>query len=323
VGRLRFPNIRNMQRSGNAVFLIAVSIVLTIITGSIAPGFIAPTNILNLLRQAVPLGIIGIGQTMAILTGGVDLSVGSVAILSNVLAANIMGGDDNNNLKAFIICLLVTAMIGVVNGFGITKAGITPFVMTLAMGIIAHGAALVYSKGAAGGAASPMIKFLGTGRAMGVPAANILWLFLAAITVLVLGKTVFGRQIYAIGANRETARMSGVKVDRIVISVYVLSAVSSMIAGLVVTGIVGCGTLEWGIDYRLTSMAAVVMGGTAFAGGKGGYLGTFGAVLSITVLNSLLTILRVSEPVRQIFYGLIILSVLLASSRQTRLSEAS
>ena len=83
-----------MQRSGNAVFLITVSVVLTIITGSIAPGFIAPTNILNLLRQAVPLGIIGIGQTMAILTGGVDLSVGSVAILSNVLAANIMGGDD-------------------------------------------------------------------------------------------------------------------------------------------------------------------------------------------------------------------------------------
>ena len=194
--------------------------------------------------------------------------------------------------------------------------------MTLAMGIIAHGAALVYSKGAAGGAASPMIKLIGTGRVMGVPAANLLWLFLTVITILVLGRTVFGRQIYAIGANRETARMSGVQVDTLVISVVRIGAVSSMIAriGLRHSGL---WTLEWGIDYRLTSMAAVVMGGTAFAGGKGGYLGTFGAVLSITVLNSLLTILRVSEPVRQIFYGLIILSVLLASSRQTRLSKAS
>ncbi len=306
-------------RAGNAPFLVAAAVLLMLAAGAIAPGFLAPANVLNLLRQAVPLGIIGIGQTLAILTGGVDLSVGSVAILSNVLAANIMGGRDSNNLQAFLVCVAVAVIMGLINGVGIALVGVNPFVMTLAMGIIAQGAALVYSKGASGGAASPLVKFLGTGRIGGiVPTAVVLWTLLAVAALIFLGRTVAGRRMYAVGSNADTARMSGVNTAATRIWVYTLSAVTAMIAGLVVTGSIGVGTLEWGMDYRLTSMAAVVMGGTSFEGGKGGYLGTLGSVLAITVLNSVLTILRISEPVRQVFYGMVVLSFLVSSLRRSR-----
>lgn len=312
------PTSIRSGRAGNAPFLVTIAVLLMFVAGSLAPGFLEPANVLNTLRQAVPLGIISIGQTVAILTGGVDLSVGAVAILSNVLAANIMNGEDSNNLKAFLVCLVVALIVGVVNGLGVTRVGINPFVMTLAMGIIVHGAALVYSKGAAGGAASPLTKFLGTGRIGIVPVAVVLWAVLAVTTLVLLERTVIGRRIYAVGSNVQTARMSGVNTACVITGVYAMSSVAAMTAGLVVTGYMGVGTLEWGIDYRLTSMAAVVMGGTAFEGGRGGYLGTLGSVLAITVLNSLLTILRISEPVRQVFYGLVVLFFLMSSLRGSK-----
>ncbi|MGQ9779934.1 MAG: ABC transporter permease [Bacillota bacterium] len=314
LGRIASSSVRS-GRAGNAPFLLIISIALMLIAGAIAPGFLSPANVLNTLRQAVPLGIISIGQTMAILTGGVDLSLGAVAILSNVLAANIMSGEDANNLRALVVCSIVALLIGVMNGLGITRVGINPFVMTLAMGIIVHGAALVYSKGAAGGAASPLTKFLATGRMGIVPVAVVVWVLFAVATLVMLEYTVLGRRIYAVGSNRETARMSGINVNSIIIAVYTMSSFAAMITGLLVTGYIGVGTLEWGMDYRLTSMAAVVMGGTTFEGGRGGYLGTLGAVLAITVLNNLLTILRISQPVRQIFYGLVVLFFLISSLR--------
>ncbi len=301
---------------GNTLPILGLIALLLIAAGAIAPGFLSFGNFYNLLRLAAPLGIICIGQTLVILAAGVDLSVGAVAILTNVVAANIMQGEDANNLTAFLACLAIALVIGLVNGVAVAWVRINPFVMTLAMSIVIYGAALVYSGGAAGGAASPLVKFLGVGTALGLPVAMLTWFVLGLVTLFLLHFTTFGRRLYAVGANPKTARLSGVNVPRLLLVVYILSAVSAMFAGLVVTGSMGVGTLEWGFDYKLISMAAVIMGGTSFAGGQGGYLGSFAAALALIVLNSLLTIVRVPEAVRQIIYGAVILASLWASTRK-------
>ena len=308
--------IMKNPRMGNALPLWGLIVLLLAAAGWIAPGFLAVPNLLNLLRQAAPLGIICIGQTLTILTGGVDLSVGSVAILSNVIAANIMQGSDANNPKAFAACLAVALAIGLVNGLSVARVGINPFVMTLAMSIVVQGAGLVYSGGAAGGAASPFVKFMGVGRVGGFPVSVLIWLTLTVITLFILERTTLGRRIYATGSNKKTARLSGVDVPLVLVAVYAVSAVAAMLAGLVVTGSMGVGTLEWGFDYRLISMAAVIMGGTSFSGGRGGYAGSFAAAVALIILNSLLTIVRISEPVRQMIYGLVILFSLWVSTRK-------
>ncbi|GHS86222.1 ribose ABC transporter permease [Synergistales bacterium] len=301
---------------GNSVTIAALVVCLLAAAGTIAPGFLASGNLFNLLRLAAPLGIICIGQTLAILSAGVDLSVGSVAILTNVVAASILQGKDANNPEAFAVCLCVAVIIGLVNGLAVAFVGINPFVMTLAMSIVIQGAALVYSGGVAGGAASPLVKFMGVGTFAKLPVAVLIWLVMSAVTLFILHFTTLGRRIYAVGSNKKTARLSGVNVPATLVVVYVMSAVSSMAAGLVVTGNVGVGTLEWGFDYRLISMAAVIMGGTAFSGGRGGYVGSFVSALALIVLNSLLTIVRVAEPIRQIIYGSVILVSLWASTRK-------
>ena len=217
-------------RLGNTLPILGLTAVLLGIAGWFAPGFLAATNLWNLMRQAAPLGIICIGQTLTILTAGVDLSVGSVAILSNVIAANIMQGSDANNLEAFATCLAVAVLIGTINGLAVAKVGINPFVMTLAMSILIQGAALVYAGGAAGGEASPLVKFLGVGRVGGswrIPVAVLVWLALAAITLFLLERTTLGRRIYATGSNKKTARLSGVSVSGVLVSVYVISSVSA------------------------------------------------------------------------------------------------
>lgn len=307
IGLLRSP------RAGNSLIIIIIGISLLIAAGIIAPGFLDTANLLNLWRQAVPLGLVGIGQTLAILVGGVDLSVGAVAMFSNILSANLMSGSDANNLVAVIACIAAAVLIGSVNGFGIIRFGINPFVMTLASGIIIHGVTLVYSRGGSGGAASPLLVFIGVGRIFQFPVAVLFWLVFVGAIILLLDFSVFGRKLYAVGANPQAAHLSGVSTRSVIMGVYIISALTAMLAGLVVTGIMGVGTLEWGIDYRLISLAVVVMGGTSFAGGRGGYWGTFFSVLTVTVLNSLLTILRISEPVRQVIYGLVILGALFAT----------
>ena len=299
--------------------LFGATLVLTLVAGIIVPGFLRPFHLLNLLRQAVALGILTIGQTLAILSGGVDLSLASVAILTNVVVADLLQGRDANNLFAFAAVTAMGALIGLVNGLGITRLRITPFVMTLGMGIATQGAALVYTQGAARGAASPLLRFIGVGRIMDVvPVGVVLWAVLSALVILMLSRTTFGREIYAVGDNHVAARLSGIRVERVLTKVYVLSALSGVVSGLFMTGYIGTGTLDLGEDYRLTSLAAVVMGGTPFRGGTGGYLGTISGVLALTVLSGLLTVLQVSEPLRQMAYGLIILLVLAAGGRGDR-----
>lgn len=313
------PTLRKILRSpvlGNSLPIIGLILLLLIVAALRSPGFISVSNFLNLARRAAPLGIVCIGQTVVILSAGVDLSVGSMAILANIIAADLMRGSDANNPLAFAVCLGVAVLIGLINGLAVAVLNISSFVMTLAMGIVIYGGAQVYSNGIAGGAASPLVKYLAVGTLGGLPVAVLIWLLLAGLTLFLFHCTTFGRKMYAVGANPRTARLSGVNVPVVLVLIYVMSMVASMLAGLIVTGSMGVGTLEWGFDYKLISMAAVIMGGTAFAGGQGGYLGSFFAAIALTVLDSLLTIIRVPEAVRQVIYGAVILISLWVSTRK-------
>ena len=313
---MNLSKIRKNPALGNALPIVGLIILMLAYTAFRKPGFISAANSFNLIRLAAPLGIICIGQTLAILTGGVDLSVGSVAILTNVVAANIMQGDNANNPKAILICLAIAVLVGLANGVAVAWVKINPFVITLAMSIVTLGAALVYSGGAGGGAASPLIKYLGVGAFMKLPVAALVWFVLTALTLFLLHFTTLGRKIYAVGANKKTARLSGINVSAVLILVYILSAIAAMAAGLVVTGNMGVGTLEWGFDYRLISMAAVIMGGTSFAGGAGGYVSSFLAAAALILLSSILTIEQMHEAWRQVIYGGVILFSLWFSTRK-------
>lgn len=292
---------------------------LLIISGTISPGYVQPENLLRLFRQAVPFGFVAIGQTLAILTGHVDLSVQAVTVFSGMMGSTYMMGADANLLPAFLKVAGFTVAFGLLNGLGVTKLGINPFVMTLGTGITLDGLTMVFTGGATKGNAAPLLKFIGTGRFFEfLPASVLLWIAAAFVTVTVLRRTTFGRKIYAVGANKRVAELSGINADAVILGVYVISALMATIAGFIVCGYIGTGTLDLGDDYRMISMAAVIMGGTLFRGGVGGYVGTASAVVTLTTLQGLLTILQITEPIRRIIYGLIILAVLAVTSRTKR-----
>jgi len=298
------------------LWLWAATACILLVCGIISPGFVQPQNLLRLLRQAVPFGFIAIGQTLAVLTGNVDLSVQAVTVFSGMIGSTFILGQDANLLPAFLKVAALMAAFGLLNGIGITKLGINPFVMTLGMGMMLDGLTMVFTGGATKGTASPLLKYIGTGRLFNfLPISIILWVAAAVVVAVVLHRTTFGRKIYAVGANKRVAEMAGVRADGLIITVYVLSSLMATIAGFVVCGYIGTGTLDLGDDYKMTSMAAVIMGGTLFRGGVGGYFGTASAVVTLTVLTGLLTILSISEPVRRMIYGAILLLVLFITSR--------
>lgn len=301
------------------LWLWVATLVLIVISGIISPGYVQPENLLRLLRQAVPFGFIAIGQTLAMLTGHVDLSVQSVTVFAGMLGSTYMMGSDANLLSAFILVAGMAATFGLLNGLGITKLGINPFVMTLGTGIMLDGLTMVFTGGATKGTASPILKYIGTGRLFDFfPVSILVWIIASVLVVLILKRTTFGRKVYAVGANKKVAELSGIHADRLIIGVYVISAIMSTIAGFIVCGYIGTGTLDLGDDYKMTSMAAVIMGGTLFRGGVGGYAGTAAAVITITALTGLLTILNISEPMRRMIYGAIILAVLAITSRSKK-----
>jgi ribose/xylose/arabinose/galactoside ABC-type transport system permease subunit len=261
------------------------------------------------------LGIAGIGQTLVILTGGLDLSVGSTITLIDVMAPQMIAGKEDRILETVLLCLAVGLLIGLANGLLVTRVGITPFVATLGMNSIVLGAALVYSRGAPLGSLPASFRFWGTGFLGPVPASTIIWAVLALISIVVMGRTVFGRHVYATGANSVAARLSGVKTQRVILSCYVVSGLTAAIAGLVLAAYIGVGTLTLGQDYMLNSIAAVVVGGTRFEGGRGSLLGTVMGALFLMVLYSLAGMINLSHPGELALKGAIIIGAVALYAR--------
>ena len=257
------------------------------------PGTVNPVWLSNTLLFAAPLGIFAAGQTLVMLTGGIDLSVVSVAMGSAV---------------------------GAINGVGIALLGVQPLVMTLGAGLMTQGVIIVYSQKilASRSIVPDFIHAIGSDRLGGlIPLDLFLWLPIAALVLITLQRTGFGRLLYAIGDNREGCRLAGVRVWRLLFIDYVICALLASLAGFVLVGHTNSADLSLASTYLLPSIAAVIIGGTSIFGGSGGYSGTIIGALILTVLDGLLTLLDSPEPIKQILYGAIIFVLAAAYSRLT------
>jgi ribose transport system permease protein len=309
----RWPSVLAPFGRFGAVWVAVVALFL--ISGLISPAMFQISQVLNILQVAAFLGVLATGQTLAMLVGGIDLSQAGMVTLVNIISTTIMLGSDANVVPAVLACLAIASAVGLVNGAIVTLLNVTPLIATLAMNSILFGAALVFTGGAPHGEAAGGFQWIGAGSVSGIPVSTIFWLVIALVVAWVVRKTVYGRWLYAVGANATAARLMGVPVVWVVISAYVLSALLAAIGGLLLTAYIGAPSLGIGNQFLLTSVAAVVVGGTVLTGGAGSVVATIGGTIFITELNSFTNVVRITTGTQMVLQGAIIaLSVLLYRS---------
>jgi ribose transport system permease protein len=304
-------------RENTIVALILLLLLFVAIVELTKPGTVNPVWLSNTLLFAAPLGILAAGQTMVMLTGGIDLSVVSVATGSAFLMTTmaLKFGD----ASAVAIGLGLGLAVGAINGIGVALLGVQPLVMTLGTGMMTQGIIIVYSQRilASRSIVPDFIHAIGSDRLGVIPLDVFVWLPIAALVVVTLGRTGFGRLLYAIGDNQEGCRLAGVRVWRLIFIDYIICAVLASLAGFVLVGHTNSADLSLAATYLLPSIAAVIIGGTSIFGGRGGYSGSIVGALILTVLDGLLTLLDSPEPVKQVLYGAIIFALATAYSRLT------
>ncbi|WP_368871525.1 ABC transporter permease subunit [Staphylococcus haemolyticus] len=292
-------------------------ILLIIVVSILNPSFLDLSNLLNLLRQISINGLIAFGMTFIILTGGIDLSVGSILALSSAfIALMITSGVDP--IIALIIGVLIGFVLGAVNGLLVTKGNMAPFIATLATMTIFRGLTLVITDGnpITNLGDSYLFQLFGKGYFIGIPVPAVTMIIVFVILLIILQKTTFGRHTYAIGGNEVAAKISGIKVNKIKILIYGISGLMSALAGDILTSRLNSAQPTAGTSYELDAIAAVVLGGTSLTGGKGRIVGTLIGVLIIGVLNNGLNLLGVSSFYQQVVKGVVILIAVLIDRKK-------
>lgn len=300
--------------------IIVLVLLLAALVGGIAairPGTVTLGWVSNTLLFAAPLGLIAGGETLLMLTGGIDLSVAAVATGSAyLLTANAA----QHEVGAVFLALSLGLAVGLLNGIGVAVFRVQPLVMTLGTGLMTEGALVVYSQKIIGNLphVPAFILTLGSGKLFGlVPVDLFLWVPVAALLILGLRRSGLGRLLYAVGDNSHACRLAGIRVWRVLLTAYVACGLLSAVAGLVLVGATNAADLSLANVYLLPSVAAAIIGGTSIFGGRGGYSGTIVGAIILTVLDSLLTLLDAPEPLKQILYGSIILLLATAYTRLT------
>jgi ribose transport system permease protein len=292
--------------------LIPLVVLLLLLVGVLAilnPGVLSMFWLGNTLKIAIPLAMLAACQTLTMLTGGIDLSAGTVATITGFVAATLsplLGVP-----TAIAVALACALLVGLVNGFGIAVCRVHPLIMTLGTALIATGCLLVYQRYviATGVLIPDFLVWLGTGRSFGLPNSLVLFVPFAILVIWAQRRTGFGRLLYAIGANPTAARLSGVRVWQVQFSLYALSGMIAGLTGLLYLGQIKTASLSLALPLDLPSVAAAVVGGTSIFGGRGGYGGTIVGALILTVLTTMLTLMQIPEGGRRILFGLIILLV--------------
>jgi len=287
--------------------LVLAFVVLCTALSLSSPAFLTVQNIVLVFRQISINGVLALGVTYVILTGGIDLSLGSVVALTGVLAASFAHPNTYPLALPLGIGVLGGVFIGLLNGLVITQCRVAPFIVTLGMMTMARGAALVISQGRPVSDLSDAFNFIGGGDIVGVPVPILILLGVFVLSYLVLQKTVFGRYIYAVGGNEEAARASGISVAKVKIGAYAVCGALAGLAGIMQASRISTGQPNAGVAYELDAIAAVVIGGSSLSGGIGGVGGTVLGALIIGVINNGLDLLNVSSYYQQIIKGLIII----------------
>lgn len=295
-----------LQRYG----LIFSFLLLCLVLSLLSDRFLTIDNLVNVLRQGTINGIIAIGMTLVILTAGIDLSVGAILALSAVITADLLQQDTAVPL-AITYGLGIGGLLGLVNGLVITRFKVPPFVTTLGMMTIARGLALTYTEGRPITGLPDSFRVMGTGSLGPVPYPILIAGAAFLLCFIMLKWTALGKFIFAIGNNPVAARYAGISVDRIITLVYVLAGVLSALAGMILVARLDSAQPTVGLGYEFDAIAAVVVGGTSFAGGEGGIGGTLIGVLIIAVLNNGLNLLNVSSFYQPVVSGAVIAIALL------------
>jgi ribose transport system permease protein len=301
------------SRFGSLAGLVVLGAILAILS----PDFLTLSNLMNILNQVSLNGLVAVGMTFVILTGGIDLSVGSILALTGVLLAAMLKGGTPDFL-AILAALALGTVFGLANGAAVARFKLQPFIATMAFMTIFRGATFVFTQGRpiTGLGDKGLFAGLGRGDIAGIPWSGLLLLACLGAAVFVLSRTVYGKSVYAVGGNAEAARLSGLAVRTTQASVYAISGFFAALAGVVLTSRLDSAQPLAGQSYELDAIAAVVLGGTSLSGGRGFMIGTLVGALIIGVLNNGLNLLEVSSFYQQIVKGAVILLAVLADRRK-------
>ncbi len=313
------------------VAALLLAVILFGLSGLLPNGFGSDWNVaraqgLNILRLSVFLGVIAAGQTLVIISGseGIDLSSGSIVTLTAIFTYIIVQGKDERVLVALLVSLLVGAFIGFLNGAGITFLKISPFVMTLGMSGVVTGAIIVAYQIKVSGKVAPIMTRLiarPLSPAFPIPNALIIWIIFGFLMWLLLERTTFGKNLFAIGVNRVTAKLSGVNVTGMNLATYALAGALAGFGGFLVVGNTGVVMIQLGQPFLFPSIAAVAVGGTLLSGGKGSYWGTMAGAVVLTLITSLLTTMQMPDSVRRMVLGATLLLLISIYGRQRALRQ--
>jgi ribose/xylose/arabinose/galactoside ABC-type transport system permease subunit len=313
----RFVHAVDLAGQWAAPIMICVVLIVAVI---FAPAFYNPTNLRTVSIQFAVLGIVAVGQTLVLLVRSIDLSVSAVLALGAVIVVQTEAG--SSLVVSLIQALAVAAAIGLINGLLITKRGVPPFVATFGMLVFIQGARLAYTKGQASGTVPAFLRMISIEPVGFIPAALIVWLIVNLIFIFILRKTRFGRWIYAVGGNPFTSRYAGIRVDWVMITAHTICSVLAILGGLVLSGYIGYVDLRLGADYNMNSIAAAIVGGTTFTGGRGNLFGTAAGVALLVLLLNLVVVLGLPIHWQLAMQGLVlVLAVALQGFRQFLLSR--
>ena len=301
------------RQFGTLIGLVALGTVLWILT----PHFLTVANLLNVLEQSAINAIVAVGMTFVIISGGIDLSVGSVLALSGVVLASALHAGLGLPV-ALALALAVGAACGLVNGVLVTRGLLPPFIATLGMMSVARGLALMWAEGRPISGFDEAFRVLATGRVLSIPAPVLLTLMVYAAAHVLLAHSVFGRSVYAIGGNEEATRLSGVRVGLHKTSAYVVAGLTSGLAAILLTARLNSAQPTAGIMYELDAIAATVIGGTSLLGGEGTLVGALIGALIMGVLRNGLNLLNVSSFVQQLVIGVVIIGAVLVDTALKR-----
>lgn len=301
----------NVKELWNRYSTMMILLLMCVVLSFLTPNFLEVNNLLNVLKQISIIAILAAGMTFVILTGGIDLSVGSTVALSGVISV-MLSQQGVNAIAAMAAGVAAGMVAGYVNGYLTAKTKLPAFIVTLGSFTYIRGIAYVLSAGYPIVLTDPLFKFFGSGTVLAIPTPVLIMVLVYAIAFFVLKYTMFGRHVYAIGGNEEAASLTGIKVTANLIKVYMISGLLSGLAGVVLAGRLYSGQPTAGVGFELDAIAAVILGGTSFTGGVGAIQGTIIGALIMGVLSNGLTLLDVSYYWQLVIKGgVIILAVLL------------
>ena len=313
MNKKKLINQINIYRS--VLILLVICVFATILS----PSFLSVTNLFNVFKQITVAGIVGCGMTFVILTGGIDLSVGSILGLSGVLASGVLASTGNTAV-AVAVSLTVGIACGAVNGFFVSVCGIPPFISTLGMMTLLRGVILVYTKGSPIPIKSDAYKFFGKGSIAGIPVPVIILIIVFLLAHYILTQTSYGRSVYAVGGNREAARLSGIRVKTSEFLVYTLNGLMCGMAGLILTARLGSAQSTSGTGIEMDAIAVVILGGTSLSGGVGFVLPTVVGAMIMGIIDNILTLMNVNPHATNIVKGAVILIAVLVDKKVKDLS---